>query len=167
MSEHSSAMRTFESVRRGIMPMPHRGRHTFNMLYIGNLASAITTASLSGEGVSGTFHVNEGPYTLREVIAAISSEMGSGKGYVRIPGPALLLTAMASEAIAPLLKGPPPFSMTKYRALTSDIWNIGSSRIRDVFQFSAPFSLEEGVRRTCIHYGWSGREERSADHSSP
>jgi nucleoside-diphosphate-sugar epimerase len=157
MSEHSSAMRTFISIRKGIMPLVDEGRHRFNMLYIGNLASAIVQAVYKKDALPGIYHVNEGPYTLREVISTISKEMGVAKGYIRIPKPLFYLASRLAEATSPLFKSPPPLSMTKYRAITMDVWNMDASKARDLLGFIPPFTFEEGVRSTCSHYGWNAR----------
>ena len=153
MSPNSSAMRTFHSVRKGIIPMIDGGKHIFNLLYVGNLSHALVLALERNERYR-VFHVNEGPYTLENAVGSISRRLGIEKGYVRIPKPIFYLACRASEMIGHLMKGPPPLSMNKYRALTSDVWHMDNSRIRKELGYHPLFSLEVGIDRTCTSLGW-------------
>ncbi|MDG6224392.1 MAG: NAD(P)-dependent oxidoreductase [Candidatus Thermoplasmatota archaeon] len=153
MSRNSSAMRTFLSIKKGFMPMIDRGRHIFNMLYVGNLSHALILALEKNE-ISNIFHVNEGPYTLRFAVDSISRRIGVKKGYVSIPKSAFYLLCRTSEIFGTLINGPPPLSMNKYRALTSDIWHMDHSRICDKLGYSPLFSFEEGIDRTCRWLDW-------------
>jgi len=153
MSPNSSAMRTFISIRKGIMPLIDGGIHRFNMLYIGNLAEAIDKAL--GLGCpAGVYHINEGPYDLSMVIDAIKKRMGLKRGHIYLPRPVFFILCTVSEIASPLINGPPPLSKTKYIALTTDAWNFDSKLFVESSGFEPPFSLEEGIDRTCSFYGW-------------
>jgi UDP-glucose 4-epimerase len=156
MNLDSSGMKTFTSIRKGIMPLVGKGNTTLNMLYVDNLVNAVII-SLERNAPSGVYfrlyHVCERSYTQKEVIDTIEEAMGS-KGHRRYPRSVLWMLAFLSETIKPLLKGPPPLSWTKYRALTSDIWTMSSEKIRAELSFREIFTLKEGVERTCRHYGW-------------
>ncbi|MBN1539192.1 MAG: NAD-dependent epimerase/dehydratase family protein [Candidatus Thermoplasmatota archaeon] len=161
MNIHSSGMKTFTSLRKGIMPLVGEGRIIFNMLHVDNLVQAIFLSVTRGKGVM-IFNVSEGPYTLKEVISTIEKEMGK-KGHRRVPKAALYLAARAFQVMSPFLKGPPPVSMAKYRGLTSSIWHLNSSRIRRELGYEPVVSLQDGVRTTVREYGWGKREEQGGD----
>lgn len=156
MNLDSSGMKTFTSIRKGIMPLVGKGVTTLNMLYVENLVHAVI---VSLERTAGSvykfrlYHVCEKPYTQKEVIGKIETAMGK-KGHKSYPKSFLWMLTLLSETIKPLVKGPPPLSWTKYRALTSDIWTMSSERIRDELSFKEMVTLEEGIDRTCRHYGW-------------
>ncbi len=152
MNLNSSGMKTFTSIRKGIMPLVGKGDHIFNMLYVDNLVKAIVLSLEKNENFA-IFHVSEGPYTQREVIKTIEVAMGK-MGHRRYPKPLLYLMTLIAELVKPLLKGPPPLSWMKYRALTTDIWNMSSDKIRKDLDFNEDTSLEDGVAITCEHYGW-------------
>lgn len=153
MSPNSSAMKTFLNVRKGTFPLVQGGRNVFNMLYVGNLAQAICLAVERCDRTR-TFHVNEGPYTTKQVADTIKDAMGVKKGYFRVPKWTFYLLSRAVTSFQFLFRGPPPLSMTKYRALSSDIWSLDSTRIRTELGYHPSVSLEEGVERVCRHYGW-------------
>ena len=153
MSTNSSAMRTFHSVKKGIIPMIDGGMHVFNLLYVGNLSHALVLA-LERNEKPRVFHVNEGPYTLKQAVESISRRIGIEKGYVGIPKPVFYIACRALDSIGHLMNGPPPLSMNKYRALTSDVWNMDHSRICKELGYRPVFTLEEGIDRTCTSLGF-------------
>ncbi|MGA1819522.1 MAG: NAD-dependent epimerase/dehydratase family protein [Thermoplasmatota archaeon] len=153
MNIHSSGMKTFTSIKKGIMPIVGGGKTIFNLLHVDNLVEAVVLAVEKGKGVR-TYNVSEGPYTLKHVVDTIEKEMGK-KGHIRMPKIALHIAARFFQLVSPLMKGPPPVSMVKYRGLTSSIWHLDASRIRKELGYETVTSLEEGVRRTIGHYGWA------------
>jgi UDP-glucose 4-epimerase len=155
MSDRSSAMRTFASIKRGILPLVEDGKHTFNMLYVGNLSEAITLVALGLEARPGIYNVNEGPYTLKEIVSSISEEMGIRRGYIPVPKPLFHVISWTFESLSPFFKGPPPLSMTKYKALTSDVWKMDHSKIRKELDYTPPYTLSQGIGNTCRFYGWT------------
>jgi UDP-glucose 4-epimerase len=151
MNLHSSGMKTFTSIDKGIMPLVGKGDTIFNLLYVENFIHAIMLAIDKGRGFR-IYNVSEGPYTLVEVISMIESKLGK-KGHRRIPKSVLYLIARFFWLMSPLMKGPPPVSMIKYRGLTTSNWHLDSSRIERELGFKPPFSLEQGVDRTIRFYG--------------
>jgi len=159
MNIHSSGMKTFTSIKKGIMPLVGGGKTIFNLLHVDNLVEAVMLAVEKGEGVK-TYNVSEGPYTLKYVIDTIEKEMGK-KGHKRMPKAGLYIAARFFQLISPLLKGPPPVSMVKYRGLTSSIWHLDSSRIEKELGYEPIVSLREGASRTIEHYGWGADRNAS------
>jgi nucleoside-diphosphate-sugar epimerase len=153
MNPHSSGMKTFQSIRKGIMPLVGKGDTIFNLLYVGNLCQAVYL-SLESKKDFTVYHVNEGPYTLRYAIDEISDVLGVDKGYRKIPGFLFWILTLFSEISKPVFKGPPPISWTKYRSLTSDIWNMDYSRIRSELNYEPLYTLREGAKLTKEYYGW-------------
>ena len=159
MSVHSSAMKTFVSIRDGKMPLVSGGRNVFNLLYVDNMVHAIAL-TLDENTQFATYIVSEGPYTLKHVVDAISGAMGVKNAFIRFPKPVLWAATAAFSIASPLMKGPPPLSWTKYKALTTDCWSIDHSLIGKKLGYLPPVSLSEGVARTCAHYGWSTKDRR-------
>jgi nucleoside-diphosphate-sugar epimerase len=153
MNVNSSAMRTFEAIRKGNMPLVGNGKTILNMLYVGNLSHAVVMSLNAGPGFS-IYHVNEGPYTQKKVIDTVSRVLGIKKGYKKYPKPLLWLLTLVSEITSPLFKGPPPISWTKYRALTTDSWATDFSKIKSELGYKPIVSFEEGIRETGHYYGW-------------
>ncbi|MBN1389938.1 MAG: NAD(P)-dependent oxidoreductase [Candidatus Thermoplasmatota archaeon] len=152
MNIHSSGMKTFTSVHKGIMPVVGQGRIIYNMLHVDNLVQAIYLATTKGKGVR-IYNVSEGPYTLMEVVKTIEKEMGK-KGHRKIPRFILYIAARSFQILSHFMKGPPPISMVKYRGLTSSIWHLDGSRIERELGYKPLVGLSEGVKRTVQAYGW-------------
>ena len=152
MNLNSSGMKIFTSIRKGIMPLVGSGDTVLNMLYVDNLVEAIMLSLGVNEGYH-IYHVSEAPYSQSLIIETIERRM-KRIGHRRYPKSLLWILTLLSEVVSPLLKGPPPLSWTKYRALTGSIWAMSSDRIREELGFSEIVSLEEGVDRTCSFYGW-------------
>jgi nucleoside-diphosphate-sugar epimerase len=152
MNLHSSGMKTFTAINDGIMPIVGEGKTIYNLLHVENFIHSISLALEKGKSFN-IYHVSEGPYTHKHVIDTIEKEMGRN-GHKKTPKFLLYLVARFFELISPLMKGPPPVSMTKYRGLTSDIWHLDSSKIENELGFKPIVSLEEGVKRTISFYKW-------------
>lgn len=153
MNNNSSAMRTFKAIINGSMPLVGNGSTVLNMLYVGNLSHAVSRSLKAKPGFT-IYHVNEGPYTQREVIETVSRVFGIKKGYKRYPKLLLWIITMFTELASPLFKGPPPISWTKYRALTTDSWSTDFSKIRNEIGYQPNISLEKGIKETGDFYGW-------------
>lgn len=151
MNLNSSGMKTFTSIKKGIMPMVGKGNTVFNLLYIDNFVESILLSCINGNGIR-SYNVSEGPYKLSYVIERIESELGK-KGHMKIPKAFLWLLTGLSEITSHIKKGPPILSWTKYHALTSDIWHTSSDLIRDELGWDPEVSLEDGISRTVDHYG--------------
>jgi nucleoside-diphosphate-sugar epimerase len=152
MNLHSSGMKTFTAINDGIMPIVSGGKTIYNLLHVENFIHSISLALEKGKSFN-IYHVSEGPYTHKHVIDTIEKEMGRN-GHKKTPKFLLYLVARFFQLISPLMKGPPPVSMTKYRGLTSDIWHLDSSKIENELGFKPIVSLEEGVKRTISFYKW-------------
>ncbi|MFW3146743.1 MAG: NAD-dependent epimerase/dehydratase family protein [Thermoplasmatota archaeon] len=151
MNIHSSGMKTFTSIKKGIMPIVGRGDTIFNLLHVDNLVHAVVLSLERSEGVK-TYIVSEGPYTLLHVVKTIEKAMGK-KGHISVPKPVLWLLARTFQVLSPLMKGPPPVSMVKYHGLTSDLWYVDGSKITRELGWKPVVSLEEGAVRTIGFYG--------------
>jgi nucleoside-diphosphate-sugar epimerase len=156
MNIHSSGMKTFSSIDKGIMPMVGGGRTIYNLLHVDNFIDAIVLSVMKGSGTV-TYHVSEGPYTHKEVVGKIEERLGK-KGHRNIPKCILYILARSFETLSPLMKGPPIISMTKYRGLTTSIWHLDYSRIRKELGYEPTVSLAEGVDRTISSYGLGNGE---------
>jgi len=157
MNIHSSGLKTFTAIEKGIMPIVNDGKNIYNLLHVDNFVDAIRLSVLKGQGIQ-TYHVGEGPYTHKQVVTTIESAMGR-KGHRKIPRCLLYLLARTFEILSPLLKGPPLISMTKYRGLTSSIWHLDHSAIFKDLGYEPIISLEEGVKRTIASYGFGGSKD--------
>ncbi len=158
MNLNSSGMKTFTSIDKGIMPLVGKGDTIFNLLYVENFIHAIMLAVEKGRGFR-IYNVSEGPYTLKEVVTTIESKMGK-EGHRKVPKFILYLVARFFFMISPLVKGPPPVSMVKYRGLTSSIWHLDSTRIERELGWLPLYTLEEGVDRTIRFYGLGPNHDR-------
>ena len=153
MNDNSSGMKTFLSVKKGIIPLVKDGDTVYNMLYVDNMVQAILLALENRESYE-VYNINEGPYTLKEVISEISKQMGKEKGYKRYPKMVLWLITLLSSINSRLFKGPPLMSWTKYVGLTSDVWNMDFEKAKKKLNYRPRIDLQEGIRRTLEYYGW-------------
>lgn len=151
MNIRSSGMKTFTSLKKGIMPLVGGGNTIYNLLYVDNFVDAIITACIKGNGVK-IYNVSEGPYTLSQVIETIENDLGK-KGHIRMPRTILYLLTKVFQLLTPFIKGPPPVSMAKYRGLTTNIWHLSAERIERELGWKPVIDLKTGVKRTIEYYG--------------
>jgi len=156
MNLHSSGMKTFTAINKGIMPLVGGGKTIYNLLHVENFVQSIMLGLEKGNGFN-IYHVSEGPYTHKLIVDTIEKELGK-KGHKRMPRCFLYILARFFEIISPLMKGPPPVSMTKYRGLTSNIWHLDYSKIKKELGYTPGISLTEGAKRTISYYGWNSKE---------
>ncbi len=153
MNPDSSAMKTFLNIKSGDFPLIDGGIYTFNFLYVGNLSHSIKLLLNRNRGFQ-VYNVNEGPYTAKEVISTISTEIGSEKGYKVYPRSFLYLYHHISRITSSITGKPPSLSFTKYQALTTDVWKMNHNKITDNIGYIPVYSLSEGVKRTIAFYEW-------------
>ena len=153
MNSDSSAMKTFTNVKRGRMPLVHGGKHTFNFLYVENLIYGMVLLMEKIEGYR-IFNINEGPYKQIDVVRSITKAVPGSKGTFTIPSSLLWLVTLYSETLSRITKRPPFLSWTKYRALSTDCWNMDHGLLKEEIGYEALYDLEEGVRRTANAYRW-------------
>ncbi|MCK5774517.1 MAG: NAD(P)-dependent oxidoreductase [Thermoplasmata archaeon] len=154
MNPDSSAMKTFLNVKSGDFPLIDRGIHTFNFLYVGNLSHSIRLLLKRNRGFE-IYNVNEGPYNAKDIISAISNEIGTKKGYRAYPNSLFFIYHKLSILSSSISRKPPRLSFTKYQALTTDVWKMDHTKIAEKIGYKPVYSLSEGVKRTIAFYEWS------------
>lgn len=135
---------------RGFAPMvgPRRGR--FSLIYVDDLAEAVTRLVLMG-GTGRVFELDDGQpsgYAMDDVVAA--AERYRGRAIVRVPVPASLLGGLAwLNVVGARIRGRAPMlTPGKVREIFHPEWTCDNTALADATGWRPRIRLDEGLRRT-------------------
>jgi 2-alkyl-3-oxoalkanoate reductase len=135
---------------RGIAPMvgPRRGR--FSLIYVDDLAEAVTRLVLMG-ATGRVFELDDGQpsgYAMDDVVAA--AERYRGRAIVRVSVPASLLGGLAWLNVlgARIRGGAPMLTPGKVREILHPEWTCDNTALADATGWRPRIRLDEGLRRT-------------------
>ena len=135
---------------RGIAPMvgPRRGR--FSLIYVDDLAEAVTRLVLIG-GTGRVFELDDGQpsgYAMDDVVAA--AERYRGRAIVRVSVPASLLGGLAwLNVLGARIRGRAPMlTPGKVREILHPEWTCDNTALADATGWRPRIRLDEGLRRT-------------------
>jgi 2-alkyl-3-oxoalkanoate reductase len=147
----------FRLAARGILPVPTGPDRLLQLVHVQDLANAVESAATSTAAV-GTHHIAEGTaYPWVDVGRLVARAVGSRARVVRVPAPAIVWAARASETVGRLRGRASIFDSDKARELLAEGWLCDTESARRSLGFQASVPLAEGLRRTAQWYrdeGW-------------
>ena len=116
----------FQTARRGFMPLYGNGRNLVSFIHGRDLAEA--AVSLLGHDATppAVFHAAdaEGPYTWRQLSAALSVAVDRRVRALPVPGPVYRLLARGSEMLARLRRTDPLLDRSRVREMGEPAWGL-------------------------------------------
>jgi nucleoside-diphosphate-sugar epimerase len=135
---------------RGIAPMVGSPHGRFSLIYVDDLAEAVTRLVSMG-GTGRVFELDDGQpagYAMDDVVAA--AERYRGRGVMRVSVPARLLRGLSRlNVLAARLRGRAPMlTPGKVREMFHPDWIADNTALADATGWRPRIRLDEGLRRT-------------------
>jgi 2-alkyl-3-oxoalkanoate reductase len=142
----------FRCIARGFVPLPGRGAGRFSLIYVDDVATAVTSWLAADTGYGETFELDDtrpGGYDWDTVVKIAGRVLRNGAPVRRVPVPvpALDVAAAANLVAARLLGYAPMFTPGKVRELTHPDWLCDSRAFAQATGWRPAFGLETGLAR--------------------
>jgi nucleoside-diphosphate-sugar epimerase len=142
----------FRWVARGVAPLPAGSTGRFSLIYVDDLASAVTRWLEADRGYGRTFELDDGHpqgYDWDTVLAVAARVLRHGAPVRRLPVPVTVLkvAAAANLAVARLVGYEPMLTPGKVREITHADWLCDSHDFATAMGWQAAVPLEEGLAR--------------------
>ena len=148
----------FKKVKQRIMPLLSGAKRPLHIIYGPDVAVAVLQCLGEDRAVGGTYHVAaEPPCTDEEFMEEIAAQLQVRPVRLRIPRAGLYLACVIQGILSRATGRPNMLSRQKLPELLAPGWVCSTEKIRRDLGFTAPTSLQEGVRRTIEWYrgeGW-------------
>ena len=148
----------FKKVKQRIMPLLWGAKRPLHMIYGPDVAVAVHRCLGEDRAVGGTYHVAAEPAcTDEEFMEEIAAQLKVRPVRLRIPRAGLYLASVIQGILSRATGRPNMLSRQKLPELLAPGWVCSTEKIRRDVGFTAPTSLQEGVRRTIEWYrgeGW-------------
>ena len=149
----------FQAVKLGVLPLTGSPESVLSMVYATDCADACVRA-LDADVPSGSaFDVEDGaPETLETIIGHIETALGTRvRIRVPVPGPALHLAALATEAFGWVTRRPVMLTRDKILELRAPHWVCDSSPARAALEWTPHVTFARGAHMSVAWYrdaGW-------------
>ncbi|PIP80763.1 MAG: hypothetical protein COW84_03455 [Gammaproteobacteria bacterium CG22_combo_CG10-13_8_21_14_all_40_8] len=143
----------FRSIANGLAPLPAGADRRFSMIYVDDIATAVSSWLNADKGYSETFELDDGKqggYDWDTVLSICGNVLREGSYIQRIPIPILLLNlfALTNLTAAKLLGYAPMLTPGKVRELTHPDWICDSQEFMRITGWKPAMNLEQGL--ACI-----------------
>ena len=143
----------FRWIKFGVMPVMGPSSKTLSLIYVTELARAITTVLKSDSSAGRTYFVGDKtPYRYSDLVSITASLLG--KTTISLPVPRLILygIAGATQAVSWLIAKPSIVSIDKVRDLVTPYWTCDSGKIERELGFRTEIGTHEGLQQTLDWY---------------
>lgn len=148
----------FRWIKFGIMPVMGSRSKMLSLIYVAELARAISLVLKSPEAAGRTYCVaDKHPYPYTELVSVAAGLLGKSTFSVPIPRPILYAIAGATQAVSWMIPRPSVVNVDKVRDLVTDYWTCSAGRIEKELGFRTEIEAPVGLRRTLEwyrQYGW-------------
>lgn len=140
----------FQSIAKGFAPIPNGKNRRFSMIYVDDLASAITSWLTSDIGYGQTYEIDDGQpqgYDWNKVLNISGQVLRNGATVHQIPIPIILLKlfALVNFGAAKLLSYQPMLTPGKVREIIHDDWVCNNQEFTKISGWQPLFGLEKGL----------------------
>jgi nucleoside-diphosphate-sugar epimerase len=148
----------FRWIKVGIMPIMGPSTKVLSLIYVTELARAITTVVASRAAEGRTFFVGDPTlYRYADLVSLSASMLGKTTANLPIPRPVLYAIAGVTQAVSWVFSRPSVVNIDKVRDLITPYWTCDPGKIEREVGFATRIHAEEGLRRTLDWYrseGW-------------
>jgi nucleoside-diphosphate-sugar epimerase len=138
-------------MRRGILFVPGGGAGRLSLIYVSDLAAAVSSWLMNGSGLNGCFELHDGKaggYSWEEIRGVARELYRRSVLRVDIPRPLLELAARLNIPASRLFGYRPMFTPGKVRELCHQDWVCHDDDFRRAVNWSPRVGLAAGLRRT-------------------
>lgn len=148
----------FRWIKLGIMPVMGPSTKMLSMVYVTELARAVTTILKADPPPSGTYFVGDvKPYRYSDLVGMTAGLFGRTTFNLPVPRPILYAIAGATQAVSWLLPQPSVVNIDKVRDLVTPYWTCETGKIERDLGFRTEIGAREGLQKTLDWYkaeGW-------------
>ncbi len=153
----------FHLMSHGVAPILGREGARFSMLYVDDLAKAITAWLVGEQPATGAFELHDGNpngYSWQDIVETMERVCEKRIFHVYVPGPVLTFAAAVNHLAGWAIGYMPIFTPGKVRELRHPDWVCDNAAFTCATAWTPKISLNEGLRRTLK----SGRAPAAACH---
>lgn len=135
----------------GVAPILGREGARFSMLYVDDLAKAITAWLAGDHPATGAFELHDGSpngYSWRDLVETMERVCDKRILRVHVPGPVLSFAAAVNHLAGSTIGYRPIFTPGKVRELRHPDWVCDNAAFTGATRWTPTVSLNEGLRRT-------------------
>ena len=152
-------LRVFRLATRPIALHAIPRRHTFSIVHVADVVTALMLAAEHPAAIGRTYFVaNEAPTSWSELYAAMARAAGvTPKVELQIPLPVISLAGMAGDAVSAITGWHSLANGHKTRLARPHWWICDASRARAELGWAPSVTLQQGLRETYLWYlqaGW-------------
>lgn len=148
----------FRWIKLGIMPVMGPSTKMLSMVYVTELARAVTAILKADPPRGGTYFVGDpNPYRYSDLVGMTAGLLGKTTINLPIPRPILYAIAGATQAVSWLLPQPSVVNIDKVRDLVTPNWTCETGNIERDLGFRTEIGAREGLQKTLDWYkaeGW-------------
>lgn len=148
----------FRWIKFGIMPVMGPSTKMLSMIYVTELARAVTAVLNADPSPRGTYFVgDQAPYRYSDLVTITAGLLGKTTINLPIPRPILYAIAGTTQAVSWLLPQPSVVNIDKVRDLVTPYWTCKTGKIERDLGFRTEIGAREGLQRTLDWYkteGW-------------
>lgn len=143
----------FQSMAKGFAPVPSNGSAKFSLIYVEDLASAVTCWLDADAGDGETFELDDGRiggYDWNLVLGIAARVLRAGSVVRRVPIPISLLNcaAVINLGASRILRYAPMLTPGKVREIAHPNWLCDNKSISSSLDWHPQFDFEKGLART-------------------
>lgn len=145
----------FRQLSRRLAIVPGTQRTRISLLFVQDLAAAITQLVSAGEETNGVHEISDGRlsgYRWADMAAIAGQVQNRTINYVTLPAGLVHLAGLVTELASPLFGHAPMLTRGKARELYHEDWVCHGNLLEDVLDWKPQVQFEEGFRLTLDWY---------------
>lgn len=147
-------MPLFQSLARGLAPLPAPPGARVSLLYVDDLARAVLAWLQQSKRESGVYALHDGQphgYSWDEIVATAQALTGRRIRKLHLPAAPLQVWTRANAGLARVLRYAPMLTPGKLRELRHDDWVCDNAALQQHLNWQPQTTLTAGLKLTC---GW-------------
>ena len=147
----------FRMARWRLIPVMGSGHNRLSLIYVEDLTAALAALLQAGPGAS-YLHIadGEGPYTWRQMIAALGAALDHSVMAVPVPEAGLTAASLLAEGVASVSGRLPLLNRSKVSEMKQRAWVADSAALSAACGWQPHIALAEGMQRTVAWYRQAG-----------
>lgn len=147
----SEILRMARFIKKGIFPLIGSGNNAIPLVHVEDVVSRAVLASKHGKSGEVYIITNEKTYSFKEIIRAISNEVGKKVFIIKIPKLIAQIIIAPMELMSKIFKFKPIFTLKRIESMTANrVFSVEKAK-KDL-KYKQEISMEEGIKETIAWY---------------